>query len=163
MINKRLLIKNLLSQNDENTFYDKKRKLSLENKEGKAKFLKHICALSNSNPNNNSYIVVGIEDQTNEILGVDFYDDSRIQDLVNACLKNPPAIRYENISFPHIEVHKVVGLVTIFANHLETSFKKNYWKYLKGTSFYRIGSNSTPNHQNKPVQLHWKFKKGARH
>ena len=58
MINKRLLIKNLLSHNDENSFYDKKQKLSLHSKEGKAKFIKHICALSNSNPNNNSYILI---------------------------------------------------------------------------------------------------------
>lgn len=150
MINKRLLIKNLLSQNDENTFYDKKRKLSLDNKEGKAKFLKHICALSNSNPFNNSYILVGVEDKTNEIVGVDFYDDSRIQDLVNACLQNPPIIRYENISFPNLEVYKVVGLVTIIENENETSFKKNYWKYLKGTTFYRVGSNSVPFFKERP-------------
>ena len=50
MINKRLLIKNLLAHNDENSFYDKKRKIDISFKEGKAKFLKHICALSNSNP-----------------------------------------------------------------------------------------------------------------
>ncbi|MFK7750173.1 MAG: ATP-binding protein, partial [Kordia sp.] len=42
MINKRLLIKNLLAHNDENSFYDKKRKLNIGEKEGKAKFLKHI-------------------------------------------------------------------------------------------------------------------------
>ena len=42
MINKRLLIKNLLAHNDENSFYDKKRQLNLHTKEGKAKFLKHI-------------------------------------------------------------------------------------------------------------------------
>ena len=46
MINKRLLIKNLLAHNDENSFYDKKRKIDISFKEGKAKFLKHICALS---------------------------------------------------------------------------------------------------------------------
>jgi predicted HTH transcriptional regulator len=37
-----------------------------------SKVFKHICALSNSNPCNNSYIVVGVEDQDNEIVGVDF-------------------------------------------------------------------------------------------
>ena len=42
MINKRLLIKHLLSHNDENSFYDKKRKVDISFKEGKAKFLKHI-------------------------------------------------------------------------------------------------------------------------
>ena len=78
MINKRLLIKNLLAHNDENSFYDKKRQLNLHTKEGKAKFLKHICALSNSNPSNNSYIVVGVEDATNEIVGDDFFDDSSV-------------------------------------------------------------------------------------
>ena len=40
MINKRLLIKNLLAHNDENTFFDKKRKIDISQKEGKAKFLK---------------------------------------------------------------------------------------------------------------------------
>ena len=75
MVNKRLLIKNLLAHYDENSFFDKKRQLNLHTKEGKAKFLKHICALSNSNPNNNSYIVVGVEDRDNEIVGTDFYDE----------------------------------------------------------------------------------------
>ena len=94
MINKRLLIKNLLAHHDENSFYDKKRQLNLHTKEGKAKFLKHICALSNSNPANNSYIIVGVEDESNEIIGDDFFDDSRIQNLVNAYLENPPKIQY---------------------------------------------------------------------
>jgi hypothetical protein len=144
VINKRLLIKNLLSQNDENSFYDKKQKLSLSNKEGKAKFLKHISALSNSNPENNSYIVIGAEDEENKILGVDFYDDSKIQNLVNAYLVNPPKIQYENVPFPRLPRHKVIGLVTIHPNNQITSFLKNTWKYKKGTIFHRKGSNSMP-------------------
>ena len=95
MINKRLLIKNLLAHNDECSFYDKKRQLNLHTREGKAKFLKHICALSNSNPSNNSFIVVGVEDQDNEVVGDDFFDDSHIQNLVNAFIENPPKIQYE--------------------------------------------------------------------
>ncbi|MDP4704606.1 MAG: ATP-binding protein [Polaribacter sp.] len=144
MINRRLLIKNLIAHNDENSFYDKKEKLSLENKEGKAKFLKHICALSNSNPENNSFIVVGISDAENTIVGVDFFDDSKIQNLVNAYLVNPPKIQYENVPFPRLQRHKVVGLVTIHPNNQVTSLLKNAWKYQKGTIFYRRGSNSMP-------------------
>lgn len=144
MINKRLLIKNLLSHNDENSFYDKKQELSLDAKDGKAKFLKHICALSNSNPQNNSYIVIGIEDEENKIIGVDFFDDSKIQNLVNAYLKNPPKIEYENVPFPRLQRHKVVGLVTIHPNNLITSLAKNAWKYKRNTIFYRRGSNSMP-------------------
>ncbi|MGJ8743314.1 ATP-binding protein [Polaribacter sp.] len=144
MINKRLLIKNLLSHNDENSFYDKKQKLSLSSKDGKAKFLKHICALSNANPSNNSYIVIGVEDEENKIIGVDFFDDSKIQNLVNAYVKNPPKIEYENVPFPSLPRHKVIGLVTIYPNNKIAELLKNTWKYRKGTVFYRRGSNSMP-------------------
>jgi hypothetical protein len=142
MINKRLLIKNLLAHNDENSFYDKKRKISLDTKEGKAKFLKHVCALSNSNPENNSYIVIGVEDQINKIEGVDFFDDSKIQNLVNSYFHNPPKIQYENIAFPRLPRYKVVGLVTIHPNNQITALKKPIWKYVRGRIFFRRGSNS---------------------
>jgi len=144
LINKRLLIKNLLAHNDENSFYDKKRKLNLSYKEGKAKFLKHICALSNSNPKNNSYIVIGVDDTDNKIIGVDFFDDSKIQNLINAYLTNPPIVQYENIPFPHLPDDKVIGLVTIRANKGLTSLRKNIWKYYGGAVFFRDGSMSMP-------------------
>ena len=146
MINKRLLIKNLLAHNDESSFYDKKLKINIGSKEGKAKFLKHICALSNSNPNNNSYIVIGVDDQYNHIIGVDFFDDSKIQNLVNAYLNYPPVIQYENIPFPHLNDDKVVGLVTIRAKETQeiTSLRKNIWKYYGGNVFFREGSMSVP-------------------
>ncbi len=144
MINKRLLIKNLLAHNDENSFYDKKRKIDISQKEGKAKFLKHVCALSNSNPKNNSYIVIGVEDEDNQIVGVDFFDDSKIQNLINAYLTNPPIVQYENIPFPHLPDDKVVGLVTIRSIDKITSLRKNIWKYYGGSVFFRDGSMSMP-------------------
>lgn len=144
MINKRLLIKNLLAHNDENSFYDKKRKIDITHKEGKAKFLKHICALSNSNPKNNSYIVIGVDDTDNRIIGVPFFDDSKIQNLINAYLTHPPIVQYENIPFPHLPDDKVVGLVTIRANDNLTSLRKNIWKYYGGSVFFRDGSMSMP-------------------
>ena len=144
MINKRLLIKNLLAHNDENSFYDKKRKIDITHKEGKAKFLKHICALSNSNPKNNSYIVIGVEDEDNKVIGVDFFDDSKIQNLINAYLAHPPIVQYENIPFPHLPDNKVVGLVTIRSIDKITSLKKNIWKYYGGSVFFRDGSMSMP-------------------
>lgn len=145
MINKRLLIKNLLAHNDENSFYDKKRQLNIGEKEGKAKFLKHICALSNSNPKNSSYIVIGVRDEDNKIIGVDFFDDSKIQNLVNAYLQNPPLVSYENIPFPHLPADKVVGLVTIKAPDGKLcALRKNIWKYYGGTVFFRDGSISMP-------------------
>ncbi|MGD1947023.1 MAG: ATP-binding protein [Croceivirga sp.] len=144
MINKRLLVKNLLAHNDENSFYDKKRFISIGEKEGKAKFLKHVCALANSNPKNNSFIVVGVEDEDNKIIGVDFFDDSKIQNLVNAYLDNPPIISYENIPFPHLPEDKVVGLVTIKSDGKVCALRKNIWKYYGGAVFFREGSISLP-------------------
>jgi len=146
MINKRLLIKNLLAHNDENSFYDKKLKLDFGSREGKAKFLKHVCAMSNSNPKNNSYLVIGVKDEDNSIVGVDFFDDSKIQNLVNAYLDNPPIINYENIPFPHLPADKVVGLVSIRPkkDHSICSLRRNIWKYYGGSVFMREGSISKP-------------------
>jgi len=144
MINKRLLIKNLLAHHDESSFYDKKRQLNLHTREGKAKFLKHICALSNSNPSNNSYIVVGVEDQDNEIVGDDFFDDSRIQNLVNAYLENPPKIQYENVPFPNLPKDKVIGLVTIKPKKKSSFFKKGIHTIPINSVFIRRGSNTIP-------------------
>ena len=144
MINKRLLIKNLLAHNDENSFYDKKRFISISEKEGKAKFLKHVCALANSNPKNNSFIVIGVEDRDNTIVGVEFFDDSKIQNLINAYLDNPPIVSYENIPFPHLPENKVVGLVTIRSIGKLCALRKNIWKYYGGSVFYRDGSISMP-------------------
>jgi len=150
MINKRLLIKNLLAHNDESSFYDKKRQLNLHTKEGKAKFLKHICALSNSNPVNNSYIIVGVEDENNEIVGDDFFDDSKIQNLVNAYIENPPKIQYENVPFPNLPKDKVVGLVTIKPKSKISSFKKGIHTIIANTVFVRRGSNSIPTDEKIP-------------
>jgi hypothetical protein len=144
MINKRLLVKNLLAHNDENSFYDKKRFINIGEREGKAKFLKHVCALANSNPKNNSFIVIGVEDEDNKIVGVDFFDDSKIQNLVNAYLENPPLISYENIPFPHLPEGKVVGLVTIKSNGKVCTLRRNIWKYYGGAVFFRDGSISMP-------------------
>lgn len=144
MINKRLLIKNLLANSDENSFFDKKQKINLHFIEGKGKFLKHICALSNSNPYNNSYIIIGVEDGTNALIGVDFYDDSHLQNLVNAYLENPPTIRYENIAFPNLDSNLVIGLVIISPKNGKCWFKKKIHVIEIGATFSRIGSISHP-------------------
>ncbi|MFK8282883.1 ATP-binding protein [Capnocytophaga cynodegmi] len=142
MVNKRLLIKNLLGHSDENSFYDRKRFIDLNTREGKAKFLKIICALANSNPYNKAFIVIGVEDESREIVGVDFFDDSRIQNLINSYLNNAPSITYENIIFPDLPNDKVVGLVTVTSSKRVCSLSKGIWKYTKDTIFKREGSNS---------------------
>ena len=100
-------------------------------------------------PKNNSFIVVGVEDEANSISGVDFFDDSKIQNLINAYLSHPPVIQYENIPFPHLDDDKVVGLVTIRPKGPQeiTSLRKNIWKsckvlvFLWYSPFHRIQQN----------------------
>ena len=100
--------------------------------------------MSNSNPQNSSYIVIGIDDRTNDIVGTHFFDDAKLQNLINAYLSNAPVIQYENVSFPHLPADQVVGLVTIHAQNQLTSLRKNIWKYYGGTVFLRDGSISMP-------------------
>ena len=87
---------------------------------------------------------MGVEDQDNQIVGDDFFDDSRIQNLVNAYLENPPKIQYENVPFPNLPKDRVVGLVTIKPKHKVSFFKKNIHTILANTVFVRVGSNSMP-------------------
>jgi hypothetical protein len=88
--------------------------------------------------------VVGVEDHDNEIVGADFFDDSRIQNLVNAYLEHPPKIQYENIQFPNLSKDKVLGLVTIGANAAVSYFKKGIHTIPARSIFVRRGSNSQP-------------------
>jgi len=87
---------------------------------------------------------VGVEDQDNEIVGDDFFDDSRIQNLVNAFLENPPKIQYENVPFPNLPKDRVVGLVTIKPSLSASYFKKGIHLISAGSTFIRRGSNTIP-------------------
>jgi len=51
---------------------------------------------------------------------------------------------YENVAFPHLSDHKVVGLVSIRPTEEITSLRKNIWKYWGGSIFMRDGSISMP-------------------
>lgn len=68
--------------------------------------------------------------------------------MANAYLTNPPKIQYENVPFPTLPRHKVIGLVTISPNNTITSLSKNAWKYKQGSVFFRRGSNSMPSKGN---------------
>lgn len=143
MVNKRLLIKNILAHNGECSFFDKKRQLDLRTDQGQGKLLKHICALSNSNAQSDSFVVVGVDD-SGAPYGCDFVDDAEIQNLASANLQNAPKLKYENISFPGIPRDKSIGLLTISANPNTVSFKKQVSKIAHGSVYHRIGSKSVP-------------------
>lgn len=142
MVNKRLLIQHLLSQHDEGTFLDYKESVDLSNASGRSKLLKHICALSNSNPLNESYLIIGVTDDK-QVVGTDLLDDAVCQNLVKSFLHHPPTIKFENISFP-TNADRPVGLLTIHAKTETTSFLRTIDKINTGAVFHRIGSTSVP-------------------
>ena len=74
-------------------------------------------------------------DNENEIVGVDFFDDAKLQNLVNAYLDNPPLVLYENIHFPHLPEGKVVGLVTIKPTESLTTLRKTSGNTMVGLCF----------------------------
>jgi hypothetical protein len=88
--------------------------------------------------------VVGVEDHNNLIVGDDFFDDSRIQNLVNAYLENPPKIQYENVPFPNLPKDKVIGLVTVKPKSKTSHFKKGIHTIPANSIFIRRGSNTMP-------------------
>lgn len=131
MVNKRKLIELILSKNfSENTYFDVKEMICLSNTDQKAKLLKHICALSNSNPSNDSFLIFGVEDETFNYKGVEYKDDSTFQDLVFEHLDNPPRILYENVVFHELQKkdeHKqFLGLLTISGDENFCKFKKKH-------------------------------------
>lgn len=134
----------MLSHYDESTFFDKKIEIDLKSENGKSKLLKHIAALSNSNPSSNSFLIVGVDNNASEIRGIDFIDDSDIQNIVNSCLYNPPILKYENVFFPDLKKDKAIGLLTIYPSSQRTGFSKNLGKITLGSEFYRRGSTSVP-------------------
>jgi hypothetical protein len=87
--------------------------------------------------------VVGVEDQDNEIVGVDFFDDSHIQNLVNAYLENPPKFNMKT-SFPNLPKDRVIGLVTVKPKNNTSYFKKGIHTIPINSVFIRHGSNTMP-------------------
>jgi predicted HTH transcriptional regulator len=87
--------------------------------------------------------VVGVEDQDNEIIGDDFFDDSRSK-FSKCLLRKSSQIQYENVPFPNLPKDKVVGLVTIRPKNKPSYFKKGIHTITANSTFIRRGSNTTP-------------------
>ena len=83
-------------------------------------------------------------------MGDDFFDDSQIQNLVNAYLENPPKIQYENVPFPNLPKDKVIGLVTIKPKSKTSNFKKGIHTIVANSVYVRKGSNTSPTFEKIP-------------
>lgn len=94
--------KKLLSliKKDEGIKLDFKLKLELYYETGKKELTKDICAIANSN-GGRGYIIVGIEDKTKKIVGLedeDLFKEEQIQQIISTRCEPPIPIKVDFIN-----------------------------------------------------------------
>ncbi|WP_217519012.1 ATP-binding protein [Vibrio metschnikovii] len=146
MLNRRKLIQLALSEVPSETEYlDYKQEINLSSEAGRAKLLRIICAMSNSNPAGRSFIFVGISD-SKELIGASFIDDADFQNAIKGYISNCPKVIYENVSVPSLESNKFVGIISIYPNENLSEICKKIWKLKPGDRFFRRGSSTDKGH-----------------
>lgn len=100
-----------LIKRPEGTKLDFKQKIDLEVESGRKELAKDVCAIANSR-GGRGYIVIGIEDKTKRIVGVEGrgYDEEQIQQIVSSRTEPPIPIAYEVIQYED----KNIGVITIY-------------------------------------------------
>lgn len=129
MLNRRKLIQVVLSEIPSETEYlDYKREINITSEPGRAKLLRLICAMNNSNPNGRSFIFVGIDD-SKELVGTSFLDDAVFQNAIAGFIKNCPKITYENVNISSLGIDRFIGVISIYPNGIGSEICKNIFDY----------------------------------
>ena len=132
MNNKKLL--SLLNK-EEGTKLDFKLRLELWNETGKKELAKDICAIANSR-GGRGYIVVGIQDKTKEIIGLneeEIFAEERVQQIVSSRCEPPIPVE---VDFVQIN-NKKIGVITIYDGN-----QKPYQVRENGAFYIRRGSTT---------------------
>jgi hypothetical protein len=79
---------------------------------------------------------------------LEFFDDSHIQNLVNAYLENPPKFNMKTSLSPTYQ-DRVIGLVTVKPKNNTSYFKKGIHTISINSVFIRHGSNTMPTEEKK--------------
>ncbi|NIY91157.1 ATP-binding protein [Vibrio diazotrophicus] len=146
MLNRRKLIQLALSEVPSETEYlDYKQEINLSSEAGRAKLLRIICAMSNSNPTGRSFIFVGISD-SKELIGTSFIDDADFQNAIKGYISNCPKVIYENVSVSSLASNKFIGIISIYPNGNLSEICKKIWKLKPGDRFLRRGSSTDKGH-----------------
>lgn len=129
--------KKLLSliKREESTKLDFKLRLELYNETGKKELTKDVCAIANS-PGGRVYIVVGVEDKTKKIVGLedeDIFKEEQIQQIIATRCEPPIPIE---VDFIDIE-NKKVGIISIYDGG-----QKPYQVRENGAFYIRRGSTT---------------------
>lgn len=112
-------LEELLKQS-ESAFLEFKEQVDLESNRGKAKFIKEVLALANS-PISPSYLLLGVQDKTKKITGIEDIADERLQNIIAEWCR-PPV----DFDFHVIELQgKKVGILEIFGGDVLYTFSRS--------------------------------------
>lgn len=123
-----------LIKRDEGTKLDFKQKIELETESGKKELAKDVCAIANSR-GGRGYIVIGIEDKTKRIVGMEgkTYTEEQIQQIISSRCEPPIPIVYEIYDY----LGKVISIITIYDGG-----QKPYQIRENGAFYIRRGSTT---------------------
>ncbi len=142
MLNRNKLVQLSLSEIPSETEYlDYKQQIDITSESGRAKLIRLICAMNNSNPYGHSFIFVGIGDDKS-VIGTPFLDDANFQNAVKDFINNCPKLSYENINFKGSASEEFIGIITIYPSENISYIAKNIWKLKEGDKFIRRGSTT---------------------
>lgn len=96
---------------EEGTKLDYKQKIDVSTESGRKELAKDICAIANSK-GGRGYIIIGIEDKTKNIIGInkDDYKEEQIQQIVSSRCEPPIPVSYEVINYES----KYIGVINIY-------------------------------------------------
>lgn len=126
-------LRSLLNR-EEGAKLDFKLKLDLDTESGRKEFAKDISAIANSR-RGRGYIIIGIEDKTKKIIGIDekVNLEEQLQQIVLSRLDPPVPISYESCDIDDLKV----GIITVF-----TGENAPYQMRDNGVFYIRRGSTT---------------------
>jgi predicted HTH transcriptional regulator len=124
----------ILTKRDEGTKLDFKQKIELELESGRKELAKDVCAIANSR-GGRGYIVIGIEDKTKRIVGMEgkTYTEEQVQQIISSRCEPPIPIVFETMDY----FGKILSVITIYDGG-----QKPYQIRENGAFYIRRGSTT---------------------
>jgi hypothetical protein len=124
------LLEKLLTE-DESAYLEFKESVDLDTKEGKAKFLRELLALVNStNSSHSSFLVIGVEDKTKKLVGVNNLAEEQLQQVASDYCKPPITFAFKVIEYQGSSM----GVVQISYSSLKPHTLKTKFGYQDSTN-----------------------------
>ncbi|MDK1394666.1 AlbA family DNA-binding domain-containing protein [Pseudomonas protegens] len=103
----------------------------------KSELLKDILAFANAWRSEVAYILIGVKNDTGELVGLDVdIDDSRLQEFVNSKTNHPVDFSYRSVEYDGVKL----GLYTIQIQERPVFIRKKYGRVDLNTVYVRRGS-----------------------